>query len=62
MLIDEQSGKATGVEYIDRLTKETQTVQANIVVLCASAIESVRILLNSACAKHPLGVGAHRAT
>ncbi|EID15516.1 glucose-methanol-choline oxidoreductase [Mycobacterium xenopi RIVM700367] len=57
LLIDEQSGKATGVEYIDRLTKETQTVQANIVVLCASAIESVRILLNSACAKHPLGVG-----
>jgi choline dehydrogenase-like flavoprotein len=57
LLIDARSGKATGVEYIDRLTKNTKTVRAKIVVLCASAIESVRILLNSACAQHPSGVG-----
>jgi choline dehydrogenase-like flavoprotein len=57
LLIDAQSGKATGVEYIERLTKNTRTVRGKVVVLCASAIESVRILLNSECAKHPSGVG-----
>jgi choline dehydrogenase-like flavoprotein len=57
LLIDARSGKATGVEYIERLTKNTRTVRGKVVVLCASAIESVRILLNSECAKHPSGVG-----
>ena len=57
LLIDAQSGKATGVEYIERLTRDTRTVQGKVVVLCASAIESVRILLNSQSAKHPSGVG-----
>ncbi len=57
LLIDAQSGKATGVEYIERLTRNTRAVQGKVVVLCASAIESVRILLNSECAKHPSGVG-----
>jgi choline dehydrogenase-like flavoprotein len=57
LLIDAQSGKATGVEYIERLTKKTQAVHGKVVVLCASAIESVRILLNSECAQHPSGVG-----
>ena len=52
-----QSGKATGVEYIERLTKDARAVQGKVVVLCASAIESVRILLNSQSAKHPSGVG-----
>ncbi len=57
LLIDGRSGKATGVEYIERLTKRTRAVRGKVVVLCASAIESVRILLNSECAKHPSGVG-----
>ena len=56
LLID-ASGKATGVEYVERLTTNTRTVQGRVVVLCASAIESVRILLNSECAKHPSCVG-----
>ena len=30
---------------------------ANVVVVCASTIESIRLLLNSACAKHPGGIG-----
>jgi choline dehydrogenase-like flavoprotein len=57
LLIDARSGKATGVEYIERLTRNTRTAQGKVVVLCASAIESVRILLNSECEKHPSGVG-----
>ncbi|MEE2854718.1 MAG: GMC family oxidoreductase [Actinomycetota bacterium] len=57
LVIDPRSGKATGVEYIDRSTKKAQTVEAKVVVLCASAIESVRIMLNSRSAQHPSGVG-----
>jgi choline dehydrogenase-like flavoprotein len=32
-------------------------VTADIVVLCASTIESIRLMLNSACASHPDGLG-----
>jgi choline dehydrogenase-like flavoprotein len=54
--IDSTTGKATGVELIDRLTKRSESISANVVVLCASTIESVRLLLNSASAKHPNGL------
>ena len=54
--VDGATGKATGAEFIDRLTKKAETVSANVVVLCASTIESVRLLLNSACPKHPNGL------
>jgi choline dehydrogenase-like flavoprotein len=57
LLIDARSGKATGVEYIERLTKKMQAVHGRVVVLCASAIESVRILLNSKSVRHPSGIG-----
>ena len=40
-------GKATGIAYVDRLTGEEHQVSARVVVLAASACESVRILLNS---------------
>jgi choline dehydrogenase-like flavoprotein len=55
--VDSATGRATGAEIIDRLTKKTETVPANLVVLCASTIESVRILLNSGSSKHPNGLG-----
>lgn len=55
--IDPATGKATGAAYIDRRTNRLCTVSASIVVLCASTIESIRLLLNSACTKHPNGVG-----
>jgi choline dehydrogenase-like flavoprotein len=57
LLTDARSGKATGVEYVNRSTQNTQAVHGRVVVLCASSIESVRILLNSQSAKHPSGVG-----
>ena len=44
LLIDAQSGKASGVEYVDRTTTTMHAVYGKVVVLCASAIESVRIL------------------
>lgn len=51
------SGLATGVEYVDRLTREVRTVTAGVVVVCASPIESVRLLLNSKSDRHPDGIG-----
>ena len=53
---DAATGRATGAEFIDRLTRKTETVSASVVVLCASTIESVRLLLNSASEKHPGGM------
>jgi choline dehydrogenase-like flavoprotein len=55
--VDEKSGRADGAVFVDRLTKKEHRVSADVVVLCASTIESVRILLNSACGKHPNGLG-----
>jgi choline dehydrogenase-like flavoprotein len=57
IVTDPSTGKATGAEFIDRLTKKTETVQADVVVLCASTIESIRLMLNSATPKHPKGLG-----
>jgi choline dehydrogenase-like flavoprotein len=54
---DAQTGRATGAELIDRNTGKTSIAHAAMVVLSASPIESVRLLLNSASAKHPAGLG-----
>ncbi|MFA7940683.1 GMC oxidoreductase [Klebsiella oxytoca] len=62
ILIDEQSGLATGVIYVDGVTKREETVSANIIFVCASTIESVRLLLNSACPTHPSGLGNSSGT
>jgi len=40
--------RATGVMYVDRNTHDIREVHARVVVLCAQALESTRILLNSA--------------
>ena len=48
VLTDKATGKATGVMYVDRLTREVKEVKARAVLLCAQALESTRILLNSA--------------
>ena len=55
--VDERTGRAMGVEFVDRHTKQRHQVSADVVVLCASTIESVRIMLNSASARHPNGLG-----
>jgi choline dehydrogenase-like flavoprotein len=55
--IDERTGRADGAVFIDRLTKKEHRVQADVVVVCASTIESIRLLFNSASAQHPDGLG-----
>ncbi len=56
VLMDEKTGRATGVEYVDRLTKKTKEVHARVVILCAQTQESTRILLNSKTSQFPNGL------
>lgn len=51
-----RDGRANGVSYIDRLTGQQRHVTARVVILAASACESVRILLNSKSARFPHGM------
>jgi choline dehydrogenase-like flavoprotein len=44
---DRATGLASGVAYIDRVTRVPRSVKAKIVLLCASTLESTRLLLNS---------------
>ncbi|MFN3610317.1 MAG: GMC family oxidoreductase [Hyphomonas sp.] len=48
-------GKARGVEWLDPMTGEREPAEAPVVFLCASALESTRILLNSSNGSGPLG-------
>ena len=45
----------SGVEFVDARTGRTEEVRAKLVFLCASTLESVRILMNSRSAAHPRG-------
>ena len=56
VLTDPATKRATGILYVDRNTREAKEVHARVVVLCAQALESVRILLNSATREHPNGL------
>ena len=47
VVTDRNTGLASGVGYIDRNTRAAREIRAKTVVLCASALESARILLNS---------------
>lgn len=57
VIVDTKTGKAKGVAFIDRLTKRAHEVYGKVVVLCASTIESTRLLFNSATRQHPEGLG-----
>lgn len=57
IIVDEDTGKAKGVAFIDQRTHQSYEVFGKVIVLCASAIESTRILLNSATQQHPTGLG-----
>lgn len=55
--VDERTGLVDGAVFIDRVSRREHRVFADVVVLCASAVESIRLLLNSACPSHPDGLG-----
>ena len=46
----------TGVTYVDRLTRQVKEVRGKAVILCAQALESTRILLNSSTREYPNGL------
>ena len=57
VIYDADSGKATGVKVIDAETKETMEFKAKVIFLCASAIASAAILLQSKSDRFPNGMG-----
>ena len=46
--MDNATGKASGIAYVDATTRQIKEIRAKVVMLCASTLESTRILLNSA--------------
>jgi choline dehydrogenase-like flavoprotein len=55
--MDSQTNKARGVTYVDRLTRQVKEIKGKAVILCAQAMESTRILLNSSTREYPNGLG-----
>jgi choline dehydrogenase-like flavoprotein len=56
VIMDTDRIRARGVRYIDRTTHEVREVFGRVVILCAQALESVRILFNSASRQYPNGL------
>jgi choline dehydrogenase-like flavoprotein len=54
--MEPRSNKVRGVTFIHRATRESKQVRGKAVVLCAQALESTRILLNSSTSEYPKGL------
>ena len=52
-----ETGKATGVSYINKEDRKEYQLKGKVVMLGASACSSARILLNSKSKQHPNGLG-----
>ncbi len=57
VIYDSAKRRATGLRVIDAQTKETMEYKGRIIFLCASALESTRLMLNSATSEFPNGLG-----
>ena len=57
VMYDDATKQATGVKVIDAETNEKMEFKANVVFLCASAMASVGILMQSKSARFPNGMG-----
>lgn len=55
--VDEGSGKASGVSFLDSDTRQSYRVKAKVVVLAASTLESARLMLLSKSSQYPNGIG-----
>ncbi len=56
VMYDERTDRATGVRAVDAATMQPLEFRSRLVFLCASALESARILLNSKTARFPTGL------
>ena len=57
LVYDEARGKATGVRALDTATGQEVEFNAGVIFLCASAMNSAAILLNSTSRRFPNGFG-----
>ncbi len=57
IIFDEAKNRATGVRVIDSETMETHEFFGKVIFLCASALGSTQILLNSTSRRFPNGFG-----
>lgn len=58
LVYDKDKKRATGVEIIDAQTNKTEIYNAKIVFVCASALNSAWVLMNSATDVWPGGLGS----
>jgi choline dehydrogenase-like flavoprotein len=56
LIFDSKTRRISGVRVIDGQTRQPLEFRARVVFLCASALESTRILLNSATPEFPAGL------
>lgn len=56
IIVDPEKGRASGVEVIDARNRQAQRYRAHMVFLCASALESVKLLLLSGSDALPAGL------
>ena len=56
-ILTDGKGRANGVSYIDKATREERTIKARVVIVGASACESARLLMNSKSSLYPNGIG-----
>ena len=54
--MEPSTNKAAGVTYVDRISHKTYQVRGRAVILCAQALESTRVLLNSKKQEYPTGL------
>ncbi|PYV84179.1 MAG: GMC family oxidoreductase [Acidobacteria bacterium] len=53
---DLSTGRARGIRYVHRVTRDNRELRGKIVILCAQSLESTRILFNSATRQFPNGL------
>ena len=57
IITDKKTGKARGVAFVDRVTRQENEAFAKVIIVAASTLESTRILFNSKSEHHPQGLG-----
>ncbi|MBX2818461.1 MAG: GMC family oxidoreductase [Rhodothermaceae bacterium] len=62
ILYDEEKDRAVGVRVVDRVTKEEMEVKGKLIFLCASALGSTQIMLNSKSNRFPNGIANSSGT
>lgn len=55
--VDQATGLATGIRYVDTRTETRHHATGRVVFLCCGSIETTRLMLNSRGTRHPHGLG-----